>query len=108
MTDSISGETVHLHFSWLGFTLAFPDQDAPAREGHDEGFDGFVLIRAVEQATPNTPCNGASDRLPIPIERGVVQRRAIAPQALSNTSAPVTTTPLCDSARLERSGVQLA
>ncbi len=101
---------VHLHLRWLGIECSLPVPEEPV-QGNDEDTPPPAIVHSVEQTVPATvPATRAGPslaRVLLAVIRAphvdVVPDLTPVPRPRSATSIP-----LCDSARLERSGVLLA
>lgn len=105
---AVESELWHLHLGFLGIEVILPDR-FPEKQGHgSQPNSEVVLLRASEDLPPpqtNRPAPPdvlVSAPLPPPLGDGSPF------QAVSPLSPQVATAPLCDRARLERSGVLLA
>ena len=98
---------LHLHWRYLGVEFSMPMPEEPA-DGDDEGTVPPAVVRGMNEVVPTTQAGPSFCR--------VVLATLCTPNAdvvLTLTPAPrspnlVTSIPLCDSARLERTGVLLA
>jgi hypothetical protein len=107
--NGICGEASHLHFQWLGFRLTFPDDDSPTKKGRDHSTSRLLFVQAgrgsiLQVHTGNRLDTSAALVCP---DATTADIAAVGP-AVCCSSPPVTSQPLCDRARHERSGVQLA
>ncbi len=98
----------HLHFTLLGFDFTLPESDPlPADEGQTDPRD-LAIIRAPVDRRPTLPGGDPWGRLVESNFQTVRPDGVTTLQAVAQPPPPVTTHPLCDSARQERSGVLLA
>jgi len=103
----LADNVLHLHWRFLGVEFSMPAPEEPA-ESDDEGTGPPAIVRAMNEEVLTTRAGPSMSRL---LLVGIN-----APNAdTGRNSAPlprapnlVTSIPLCDSARLERSGVLLA
>ncbi|NQT17861.1 MAG: hypothetical protein HQ582_34225 [Planctomycetes bacterium] len=102
-----TGDTWHVHFAILGLYFALPDTNLPNDRG--EGASGeLVFLHVARNSTP-IPADGSVSDVWLPdATASGWQGDAVAPLARALRPPPVTSIPLCDSARLERTGVRLA
>lgn len=98
---------VHRHLLWLGFELTLP---APAeKQPYDEGAGsgGETFVRLIGEQPPELARPAlAVDRPPAPLA-APPERITAASARQSLAATAVVAAPLCDTARHERSGVQL-
>lgn len=98
----------HLHLVFLGIEITLPDRFPQKQDRGPQPSVEWVLQRASENLPPPQTSRPAPSELlvaaPLPPSLG----DASPFQAVSPLSPQVATAPLCDRARLERSGVLLA
>ena len=102
------GDLWHFHFALLGFELTLPDT-LPVEEDRPGGSDlELIPLRPSEEPLPTWgSCQESTARL---AASAATLRSADAAPCPTVTAgpAPVSSAPLCDRARRERSGVLLA
>ena len=102
------GDLWHLHFALLGIEFTLPDT-LPVEENRSGG-SGFelILLRPSEEPLPAlATCHESTAKLAA--SAAMSQSVDAAPcQTVTAAPPPVESAPLCDRARHERSGVQLA
>lgn len=103
------GDASHLHFQWLGFRLTLPGDDAPTKKGEDRNSSKLLFVQASRTLLPQFQLGTRLDKslTPLCLDAVATDIAAICP-AVSCPLPLVTTHPLCDRARHERSGVLLA
>ena len=102
----VSDFVAHVHLRWLGmeFSLPLPDESA---DGDDEGTVPPAIVRVMDEIVPATQAGPSFGRPPLTVisAHGVDLVPNLTPIPRPRQTASI---PLCDSARLERSGVLLA
>lgn len=107
--NAIAGQASHLHFEWLGFRLTLPDTDSPSKKGEDRSASKLLFVQASRDSVPQVYSGTRLDRsLTLLSPQAVSADITAACPAVSCSLLPVIPHPLCDRARHERSGVQLA
>jgi hypothetical protein len=107
LEDSLGDETTHRHFQFLGFSIALPDTYHSPKSGDDSQNNQFVSIRATENILPVTQSNSDTRNWLIQISQDYSPHSMTVFSAIPHSLQPVALVLLCDSARHERSGVQL-
>ena len=104
----LSDFVVHLHWLFLGVEFSTPVPEAPADGDDDRDTVPAAIIRVTSEIVPAAQAGPSFGRVLLAVIRtpgvGVVADLTQAPRPPNFT----TSIPLCDSARLERSGVLLA
>ena len=104
----LADNVLHLHWSLLGVELSMPLPEEPVESGDDGDTVPPTVVRVMNDVVPATQAGPSSCRaLLVAIctpSTDVVWALTPAPRSPNL----VTSIPLCDSARLERSGVLLA
>lgn len=99
---------LHLHWRFLGVDFSMPVPEKPADGNDDEGTVPPAVVRVVNEIVPATQASPSFGRVLLAAvcmpSSDVV--RSLEP--IPRSPNLVTSMPLCDSARLERSGVLLA
>jgi len=109
VSEVSAGEVSHLHFQWFGFRLAFPDDELPSKKGEERSNVKLLFIQTGHAFVPQFHSGGRFDKSPTFLcPDAMATGIATAYPAVSCAFLPITPTPLCDRARHERSGVQLA
>lgn len=100
----ITDNTVHVHFFWLGLDLGH--QDESGNENRPVSPEAVFNVQLVGQAVAPvmTNCLSLQTKVDFLIWQAVVDDCCVALIYRAETQPP---TPLCDAARLERSGVLL-
>jgi hypothetical protein len=107
--EVIAGDASHFHFRWFGFRLALPDDDSPSKKGEDRGTSKLLLVHAGRASISQLHSDSRLDHsLTLLGPATLATTIAATCPAVSGSLLPVTPHPLCDRARHERSGVQLA
>jgi hypothetical protein len=101
---SLEAETPHVHLWLFGFELTLPD--SPPRKGSEDWCGSTVVVKLhqTELGQPRGPDPLAA---PLPLH---AEGRPLADHGFRGrtcTAAQVLSAPLCDTARFERSGVQV-
>ncbi len=108
-SKAIAGQASHFHFDWLGFRLMFPDPDSPTDKGQDHSTPKLLFIQAGRDSVPQVHLGSRLDKsLSLSSPDGIAIETAVACPATSCSFLRITSHPLCDRARHERSGVLLA
>jgi hypothetical protein len=111
LTSSASwsgGHWWHLHIHLLGFELTLPE---PAPDEGDRQSDERDTVFVLASGKELLPCQRTQSTWIQQLVRPSVfslSRDAATMQIVASSPAPVSCAPLCDSARLERSGVLMA
>jgi len=99
---------LHLHWQFLGMEFSMPAPEEPADNGDDQGTVPPAIVRAMNEEGLTTQAGPSFGRVllavPCTPNADVVRNSEPVPRPPNL----VTSIPLCDSARLERSGVLLA
>ena len=107
-TTLLSDFVIHLHWRFLGMDFSIPEPDEPAPGNDDEGTAPPAIVRAMDGIVPATQVGPSFGRVLLAVictpSADVVQNRTPPLRSPDFT----TSIPLCDSARLERTGVLLA
>jgi len=103
------GEATHLHFEWLGFRLTLPVDGSSGDESGEPSDPELLFVRVGRTSLDQSHLGTGLDKSPTHLELDAVPT-AIAAVRFTVTSSrlPLTSHPLCDRARHERSGVLLA
>jgi hypothetical protein len=104
-----SNSTLHLHFSWFGLDFTFPVPPTENESNNDSNDSTkFVTVRPVNTAVVRL--DDASFGLGWLAVVGIQVRdiTVVVPAAPHFSSTPAPAALLCDTARHERSGVQLS
>ena len=99
---------LHLHWRFFGMEFSMPAPDEPADHGDDEGTVLPAIVRATNEEGLTTQAGPSFGRVLLAV---ICTPNADVVRNLKPIPRPpnlVTSSPLCDSARLERSGVLLA
>jgi hypothetical protein len=106
--DAISDDASDLHCHWLGFRLALPD-GSPTKKGEDGGLSKLLFVQATRASLFQVHAGSRLDTAPalLPLNLAVADIAASRAPIFGSSSC-VTSHPLCDRARHERSGVQLS
>ena len=108
VSKAIAGQASHFHFEWLGFRLTLPDTDSPAKKGGDRSTSKMLFVQASRGSVPQVHSGSRLDTsLTLLSPDAIAADIEAACPAVSCSLLPVTSHPLCDRARHERSGVQL-
>lgn len=107
VTPELGGLVAHAHWELFGVDVFWPVPDEGNHEGSSRGVEP-VMVRLANEPLPVTITSVA--------QSGLIGAAALQPaldivhsaSAPSRATNPVAALPLCDSARLERSGVLLA
>jgi len=102
-----SGGAWHLHFAVLGFYFALPDANLPD-DGEEAANGELVFLHIARNSTPIPADQAASAVWLLEAAAHASHGDAVVTVAQALGSPPVTSIPLCDSARLLRTGVRLA
>lgn len=102
-----SGGVWHLHFAVLGFHFALSDT-SPPDDGEGTANGELVFLHIARNSTPIPADQSASAVWLLAAVAHASPGEVVAPATETFRSPPVTSIPLCDSARLERTGVRLA
>lgn len=106
---SLFSSTSHLHFKWLGIELTIPGHNGPTGEEKQRSSVEIVFTRVVRCMTPAPqPNDGDGKVLFAGPSVALATSTSLVPTATGHCGLPVATSPLCDRARHERSGVLLA
>ncbi len=105
----IGGEASHLHFQWLGFRLTLPDDDSPTKKGEDRCGSKLLFVQASRASLSQVYSgNGLDTSLTILALNAIAADGGASCSPVLCSLLRLTPHPLCDRARDERSGVQLA
>lgn len=101
-------DVLHLHWRLLGVEFSMPVSEEPVEDDADGDAVPSAIVRVISEIVPATQAGPAFGRvLPAAIcAPGADVARSLEP--IPRPPNLVTSIPLCDSARLERSGVLLA
>ena len=103
--ELVAGMIPHIHLTLLGYEFTLPTQDTPDDE--EENPTDPVVVRLVDELYASRPTEQHPSEL-LPLLSSTLALDGVACfQTVIASSQPVTSQPLCDSARLERSGVRL-
>ena len=107
--EGIGGEASHLHFQWLGFRVTLPDGDSPTDKSEDRCSSKQLFVQARRASIPQACSSGTFDasQTVLPLNTIATDAGASHPPLLCSLLR-LTSHPLCDRARHERSGVLLA
>jgi hypothetical protein len=105
----IGGEVSHLHIEWLGLRLTLPDDGVPTKKGEDRGTSKLLFVQASRASVAQvcSPGGLGTSLTVLSLKTTDADVGASSPTVL-NSLLRLTPHPLCDRARHERSGVQLA
>lgn len=107
---ALGADESHYHFKWLGFQLTFHGSDSgnPTKPGKDQRTWEWIAQRVGRDANV-APASGWELGRPVISDLpGALPGDATSPLAVAGAMPRVTPCLLCDRARHERSGVQLA
>jgi hypothetical protein len=98
----------HLHVFWLGMELTFPSPASPNDQNSaSDGRTQFVATSLLGNSAVSQQTHRAPDALLTPIATHGPDSIVTVPISGRFSNTPAAVTPLCDTARHERSGVQL-
>lgn len=104
-TIAISNPVGHLHVSWLGIIVTIPSSPVPYESKSDAGNPTAVVAGLFGDTMPPTQERSAFDLASLGTR--LDYHRPVLPFAPRFACTPAVSAPLCDTARHERSGVQL-
>jgi len=104
-TTGISNSVCHVHVSLLGVNFTFPSSPGPNESKSDSGKQTAVIAGVVGASMPPVQVRTAFDFAPLGTRLDYY--RPVLPVAPRFSCIPAISAPLCDTARHERSGVQL-
>jgi hypothetical protein len=99
--------SVHLHWVLLGFNFSFPATPDGHDPDHPNGFEP-VMVRLVEDVLIASPCEPRGIKADVASSLECISGVVCPTYSLAGWVNSVSALPLCDRARLERSGVLLA
>ena len=104
----LSDFVIHLHWQFLGMEFSMPVPEETAPGGDDEDTAPPAIVWVMDEIVPATQAGASFGRVLLAVigtpSADAVRNRTPLPRRPNFT----TSIPLCDSARLERSGVLLA
>ena len=104
----LADSVVHLHWQLFGMGFSMPVPETPADGNGDQGADPPAFVRVMNEVVPALQSGPSLDRV---VLAAVCASSGDAVRDLEPVPRPpslVTSIPLCDSVRFERSGVLLA
>ena len=104
----LADNVLHLHWQFLGMEFSMPAPEEPADNGGDERTAPQAIVRTMNEEGLTTQAGPSIGRV---LLSGIYAPSADVVRNSEAVPRPpnlVTSIPLCDSARLERSGVLLA
>ncbi len=106
---SLSADYVlHLHWRLFGMEFSMPAPEQPADGGDDEGTAPPAIVRAAHDTVLTAQAGPSFGRMLLAASRTPSADMVWSLQPIRRPPNLITSIPLCDSARLERSGVLLA
>jgi hypothetical protein len=107
-TYTLAG-TRHVHFSWFGLSFTFPSQPQDESADSASGSTELAIVRSLDVTDLAKPDSAAFDLVVLAMAALQNAGCGISEPALPQfASTPVRAASLCDTARHERSGVQLS
>lgn len=98
---------VHLHWKWLGIDFSLPVPQGPA-DGNDDGDTALPeIVLVMDQTVPTAQVRPSFNRVLLPAVCSTSPAVVCRSTPILSSAGFSTSIPLCDSARLERSGVLL-
>ena len=104
MTDS----RTHLHWQFFGFAFSTPLPEDLGGEDDDSDRTPAKFVLVADEAVPVVPVGPSLDRVCTAMTCVPVDDAVWIPEPVPRPPGSVSSLPLCDSARLDRSGVLLA
>ena len=104
--SSIADAISHIHVTLLGVDFVLPTSDTPDNQQNDDLSDSVVVWLCGESYTGQLTQQNPRELLPLHARTLDLENVERFVRFISG-SPPVTSQPLCDSARLERTGVRL-
>ena len=107
-TSLVVGSLVHLHWQFLGIEFSMPAPKQPANGGDDQDTPTLAVVQVINEAVPNIQLGPSLGRVFLAAACSLSTDVVRDLEPVPRSPNLVTSTPLCDSARFERSGVLLA
>lgn len=94
-------ETLHNHFSFFGFDFSQPLSEVPVDDENDEDNFPTIIVYLVKEYYTPCPSTDIIQLDSLQYSEDSIQN----PEPIPRSEAAISSIPLCDSARLERTGV---
>ena len=105
-SGSLAEDRAHCHVYFLGWNITLPDGSLPSHDEHDDEDRGCLLCWVCD-VTARSESIELIDWIEVTRVSKSIGLNVATRQKVVRHNPPITFAPLCDSARLERTGVRL-